>query len=161
MERHKRASVKWIVVALSISLACVSDDVESDTSSDATSRRPNLLLLMADQFRGDALGCDGNPAARTPNLDRLARDGAHFRRAYSSVPSCTPARAGLLTGTGSSGVCDGAFNQDFNSFWSTAALSKLPALGQLVSLQLWFRDPLNTSNQTTSLSDALQFTVCP
>lgn len=63
----------------------------------ATSR-PNLLLLMADQHRGDWMGCDGNKAVHTTNLDRLASGGVRFRHAYSSTPSCTPARAGLLTG---------------------------------------------------------------
>jgi len=61
-------------------------------------KRPNVLFLMADQLRGDFLGCSGNPAASTPNIDRLARDGANFIRAYSSTPSCTPARAAVLTG---------------------------------------------------------------
>ncbi len=60
--------------------------------------RPNILFLMDDQHRGDCLGVEGHPAVRTPNLDRLAREGARFRNAYSSTPSCTPARAGLLTG---------------------------------------------------------------
>lgn len=62
--------------------------------------RPNILLIMCDQFRGDCLGADGNEAIRTPNLDRLAREGARFARAYTSLPSCTPARATLLTGWG-------------------------------------------------------------
>jgi arylsulfatase A-like enzyme len=53
---------------------------------------------MADQFRADCLGVDGNRIIRTPNLDRIAREGVHFRHAYSSTPTCTPARAGLLTG---------------------------------------------------------------
>ncbi|MBN1394540.1 MAG: arylsulfatase [Pirellulales bacterium] len=53
---------------------------------------------MADQFRGDCLGADGNRAIITPNLDRLAAEGAQFRSAYSSTPSCTPARAGILNG---------------------------------------------------------------
>ncbi len=44
------------------------------------------------------MGCDGNASVRTPNLDRLAREGVRFRNAYSSTPTCTPARAGLLTG---------------------------------------------------------------
>ncbi len=60
--------------------------------------RPNILLLMADQHRGDCLGADGNSAIHTPNLDRLARGGARFRHAFSSTPTCTPARAALLTG---------------------------------------------------------------
>ncbi len=61
-------------------------------------KRPNILLLMTDQHRGDCIGADGNKAIRTPNLDRIAREGVVFRCAYTSTPSCTPARAGLLTG---------------------------------------------------------------
>jgi arylsulfatase len=64
----------------------------------AAPSKPNILLLMSDQHRGDCTGADGNPTAHTPNLDRLAREGAYFSRAYSSTPSCTPARAALLTG---------------------------------------------------------------
>jgi len=64
----------------------------------APRRKPNILFLMADQFRGDCVGADGNKVIRTPNLDRIAREGVLFRCAYTSVPSCTPARAGLLTG---------------------------------------------------------------
>jgi hypothetical protein len=60
--------------------------------------RPNILCLMGDQHRGDCIGVDGNRAIQTPNLDRIASEGAHFRCAYSSTPTCTPARAALLTG---------------------------------------------------------------
>jgi arylsulfatase len=72
----------------------------ADGSAEPTSRsrRPNILLLMADQHRGDCLGCDGNKVVRTPNLDRLAQEGARFSTAYSSTPTCTPARTALLTG---------------------------------------------------------------
>ncbi len=67
-------------------------------SGQARSDRPNILFLMSDQQRGDCLGADGHPAVLTPNLDRIAAEGARFRHAYSSTPSCTPARACLLTG---------------------------------------------------------------
>ncbi|HUU53698.1 MAG TPA: arylsulfatase [Armatimonadota bacterium] len=60
--------------------------------------QPNILLLMSDQWRGDALGANGNDTVHTPHIDSLAADGVAFRAAYSSTPSCTPARAGLLTG---------------------------------------------------------------
>ena len=60
--------------------------------------RPNLLLITTDQQRGDCLGCAGHPVLETPYLDQLASEGVRFRRAYSSVPACTPARAALLTG---------------------------------------------------------------
>ena len=65
---------------------------------DTKTRRPNILFLMTDQHRADCLGCYGNSIIKTPNFDRLAREGMRFVHAYSSVPTCTPARAGLLTG---------------------------------------------------------------
>ncbi len=68
------------------------------SAEELPSRKPNILLLMTDQHRADCLGCDGNPVIRTPNLDRLAREGMRFSRAYSSTPTCTPARSALLTG---------------------------------------------------------------
>ena len=67
-------------------------------TSTATQQRPNILFLMADQMRADALSCSGNKAIRTPNLDALAADGVRFANAFSSTPSCTPARAAILTG---------------------------------------------------------------
>ena len=67
-------------------------------AAEERASRPNILFLMGDQHRGDCLGADGNRAILTPNLDRLAAEGARFRCAYSSVPSCTPARATILTG---------------------------------------------------------------
>lgn len=60
--------------------------------------RPNVVLIMADQWRGDCLGVAGHPVVRTPFLDRLAASGARFDRAYSATPTCIPARASLLTG---------------------------------------------------------------
>src|SRR6185503_9578535 len=53
---------------------------------------------MPDQMRGDCLSAVGHPVVRTPALDRLAREGALFRRAYTTCPSCIPARFSLLTG---------------------------------------------------------------
>jgi arylsulfatase A-like enzyme len=64
----------------------------------SNSKRPNILFLMADQHRADCVGADGNQVIRTPNLDRIAREGVIFQRAYSSTPTCTPARTALLTG---------------------------------------------------------------
>jgi arylsulfatase len=64
----------------------------------APARRPNILLLMADQFRADCLRVAGNPAIDSPNLQRLAGEGVRFTNAYSSTPTCTPARAALLSG---------------------------------------------------------------
>jgi len=69
-------------------------------------------------------------------------------------------RAGLLTGTGTSGACDGSFAQDLNARW-TAKPAQNPGAGAVVQAQFWYRDPASTSNQSTSLSNALEFTVAP
>jgi arylsulfatase A-like enzyme len=60
-------------------------------------RRPNILLITSDQQHWNTLGCL-NPEVRTPNLDRLARQGVMFTRAYTVNPTCTPTRASMITG---------------------------------------------------------------
>lgn len=60
--------------------------------------RPSFLFITTDQHRADCLGCYGNPAIRTPNLDRLAAEGVRMTRAYVNNPLCMPSRATLLTG---------------------------------------------------------------
>lgn len=60
--------------------------------------QPDILLIMPDQWRGDALSILKCSGVNTPQLDQLAREGALFRRAYATVPSCVPARYGMLTG---------------------------------------------------------------
>jgi len=69
-------------------------------------------------------------------------------------------RAGLLSASGTAGLCNGQFTQDLNARW-TAKPNQNPGAGALVQAQFWYRDPANTGNQTTSLSDALEFNVCP
>ncbi|EJX03360.1 choline-sulfatase [gut metagenome] len=59
---------------------------------------PNIILIITDQHRADAVGCSGNDRVITPHIDSLAEDGYFFSSAYSATPSSTPARAGLLTG---------------------------------------------------------------
>jgi len=69
-------------------------------------------------------------------------------------------RAGIVTGTGTAGQCNNLIQTDLAARW-TAKPNQNPGAGAVVQAQLWYRDPQNTSNQTTSLSDALEFTVCP
>ena len=61
-------------------------------------KRPNILMIYADQMRYDCMGCSGNPDVKTPHLDRLSREGVMFDEAFTSYPLCTPFRASLLTG---------------------------------------------------------------
>lgn len=60
--------------------------------------RPNFLLIMPDQMRGDCLSLEGHPAVLTPVIDSLGGQGAWFTRAYTTCASCIPARRSLLTG---------------------------------------------------------------
>eukprot|EP00729_Bicosta_minor_P003230 gene3230-7363_t len=64
----------------------------------AEKKRANVLFMMADQLRYDASGYAGNPSAITPALDRIAKEGLTMSWSGSSTPTCTPARAGILTG---------------------------------------------------------------
>ncbi|GAA4200131.1 sulfatase-like hydrolase/transferase [Actinocatenispora rupis] len=81
----------------------------------------NVLFLMTDQHRTDAIGCYGNPHARTPNLDGLAESGTLFRNAFTPTAICTPARASLLTG-------QAPFRHRLlaNAEWNTGYLTELP-----------------------------------
>lgn len=60
--------------------------------------QPNILLMMADQFRADAMGCAGNSHIRTPGLDRMAAEGVRFTNGYTPVPVCIAARHSTLMG---------------------------------------------------------------
>ena len=60
--------------------------------------RPNVLILMSDNHSWNHVGCYGDPTVRTPNIDRVAEQGVRFTHAFCPAPSCTPARAAMLTG---------------------------------------------------------------
>lgn len=66
-------------------------------STFAAQQRPNLILIIADDL-GQQLGCFGDPTAKTPNLDRLAKEGVRFTNAHVTVASCSPSRGSMFTG---------------------------------------------------------------
>jgi N-acetylglucosamine-6-sulfatase len=68
------------------------------TAALGGARRPNILFILSDDHRWDALSHVGHPAARTPNLDRLAREGVLFENAFCTTSLCSPSRASFLTG---------------------------------------------------------------
>jgi N-acetylglucosamine-6-sulfatase len=59
---------------------------------------PNVVFVLVDDLRWDELGAAGHPVVKTPNIDRLAREGALFRNAFVTTPLCSPSRASFLTG---------------------------------------------------------------
>jgi len=60
--------------------------------------RPNVLFILCDDLRPQALGCYGSPHVKTPNIDRLAAEGVRFANMFCTTSLCSPSRASLLTG---------------------------------------------------------------
>lgn len=82
------------------------------TASPAAESRPNFLLFLADNWAWPHAGALGDPTARTPAFDRIAREGVRFQHAFCPVPSCSPTRSCLLTGRAAHQL------QDAASLWS-------------------------------------------
>ncbi|MBP1724207.1 MAG: sulfatase, partial [Deltaproteobacteria bacterium] len=61
-------------------------------------RRPNIIFILSDDHRWDAMGNMGHPFIQTPSLDRLAQEGIRFNNAFVTTPLCSPSRASFLTG---------------------------------------------------------------
>ncbi|MCI0391501.1 MAG: sulfatase [Acidobacteria bacterium] len=68
---------------------------QSDQGKEA---RPNIVFILIDDLRWDELGIAGHPFIKTPNIDRIAKEGALFRNAFMTTPLCSPSRASFLTG---------------------------------------------------------------
>lgn len=66
--------------------------------SQRNAEKPNIIFLLTDDHRWDALGAMGNPIIKTPNIDKLAREGVMFRNAYVTTAICAVSRASILTG---------------------------------------------------------------
>lgn len=64
----------------------------------ADEKKPNILFILTDDHRYDAFSCMGHPVVKTPNLDRIANEGAHFRNTFVTTSLCSPSRASFLTG---------------------------------------------------------------
>src|SRR5690554_2318915 len=60
--------------------------------------KPNLIFILTDDQRWDALGYAGNEVIQTPEMDRLAREGVYFKNAFVTTPICAASRASILTG---------------------------------------------------------------
>lgn len=69
-----------------------------DQVQPATRKRPNVVLIMSDQHKRSCIGAGGDPVAKTPNLDALARQSVLFSNAYCNNPVCAASRASMLTG---------------------------------------------------------------
>src|SRR5262249_28041851 len=91
--RPRRITMRRLLVAI---LCCGS--LSSSTRADDGPKRPNVVLIIADDMGRDDCGAYGNPKVRTPNIGRLAREGMRFDRAFVTTSSCSPSRSSIITG---------------------------------------------------------------
>jgi arylsulfatase A-like enzyme len=92
-------------------------------------KHPNILLILADQQRYDCIGYSGIYPVHTPNIDRLAREGAWFSNAYTPIPVCCPARQSML---------NGRRPETFGALWNYHGGLRIPALSP--GEYTWVRD---------------------
>jgi choline-sulfatase len=76
----------------------MASSTDSVLAGQDLKKRPNLILFMPDEIRADSLACYGNPVTRTPNFDRLAKEGTRFANCHVQFPVCGASRCSLLTG---------------------------------------------------------------
>jgi arylsulfatase A-like enzyme len=88
------------IVPMAIAVASLATTALTDRGAGPQrgDERPDVIILLTDQQRADAFGAAGASDLRTPVMDRLARQGVLFSRAYAVTPQCSPSRAALLTG---------------------------------------------------------------
>ncbi len=91
--------------------------------------KPNILIIIADQQRYDCIGYAGIYPVATPNIDRLAEEGAWFTNAYTPIPICAPARQALL---------NGRRPETFGALWNYGIALNIPALSP--NEYTWVRD---------------------
>ncbi len=87
----------WLVLA--VLLACSEPPpTETDAEVVGSPDAPQPNVIVVDDLRFDEFGAGGHPYLETPNIDRLAAEGAMFSDAFHAVPLCSPNRASILTG---------------------------------------------------------------
>ena len=89
---------KGFLLLIAISAIFVARVSSATVETRGDERRPNVLILMADDHRADIMGVAGDPMVVTPNMDRLAAEGIRFTHFASQSPVCIPSRATIMTG---------------------------------------------------------------
>ncbi len=89
----------FMIMVISNSFAYAAPSISSSQSSlESTKRQPNFVVIFADDLGYGDIGAFGSTTINTPNIDRMATEGAKFDQFYAASPVCTPSRAALLTG---------------------------------------------------------------
>lgn len=85
-------------LTLLIFLTATFENVNGQSQKNKNAKLPNIIYIYADDMGYGELGCYGQEKIKTPNLDKMAKEGMRFTQHYTSMPVCAPARAMLMTG---------------------------------------------------------------
>lgn len=96
--------------------------------ASAQDKKPNIVLIVADDHGTDALGCYGNKVIKTPNLDELAKAGTRFTGAFCTSASCSPSRSVILTGVHNHQNGMYGLEHSFHHFSSFSKVESLPVI---------------------------------
>lgn len=101
------------------------------THGSYAQQKKNLLVIMTDQQRYDALSIAGNTTIKTPNLDSLAKQGAYFTNAYTPCAVCGPARSSILTGARVEAT--GVISNEQTYYYSDSEVMTMPTFDEILA----------------------------
>jgi arylsulfatase A-like enzyme len=142
---RRRVSILLIALWATLALTTLSDCeavAQDNQRPQPPKRRPNIVLLLADDLGYGELGCQGNLQIPTPHIDSIAGNGVRFTQGYVTAPYCSASRAGLLTGKYQT-----RFGYEFNP---VGALNEDPDAGLPVS-ERTLADHLHDAGYATGL----------
>lgn len=88
----------YLAITCLMATSLAQDLTAQSSLTQAASRRPNVLFILTDDQRSDALSCMGHPHLKTPHIDRLADEGLLFQNHFCTTSLCSPSRASILSG---------------------------------------------------------------
>ena len=94
---NRRRFIQTVSGAIGALALGMNPRIEAATQ-EKVHQKPNILVIITDDQRWDALGCAGNPIIHTPHMDRLAANGVRFENAFATTPICAASRATIFTG---------------------------------------------------------------
>jgi arylsulfatase A-like enzyme len=116
LDNDKNRGMRLLTILLVIALSACSAKEES---------RPNVVVIVSDDHRGDLLGCEGHPFIKTPKIDKFAGEGILFENGFCVAGVCSPSRATILTGKYDHKAAAPYIVWDNNSFASQSTFMKL------------------------------------
>jgi N-sulfoglucosamine sulfohydrolase len=121
----RRAFVKTCATGVP---ALAATSLVTQRGAAAPARRPNIVLIVSDDHGKGDLGCYGNPAIKTPNLDKLAAEGVRFTNAFCTTASCSASRSVILSGLHNHANGQYGHEHSYHHFISFDHVRSLPVL---------------------------------